>query len=148
MMRPASIEGGLNRKEQHMTKRTFAAIALAFIVWSILDFVLHGVLLKPTYEATASLWCPMDEMNMPLMSLVTLVVVACFVLIYQLLVKEKSLFTGIRYGALLGLATGISMGLGSYVYTPIPMLLALSWMFGNWVEVIAVGAIAGAVIKS
>jgi len=131
-----------------MTKRTFAAIALAFIAWSVLDFVLHGVLLKPTYEATASLWRPMDQMNMPLMSLVTLVVVSCFVLIYQFFVKEKSLSTGIRYGVLLGLATGISMGLGSYVYTPIPMSLALSWMFGNWVEVIAVGAIAGFVIRS
>jgi hypothetical protein len=38
-----------------MTKRTFAAIVLAFIVWSILDFVLHCVLLKPTYEAMDSL---------------------------------------------------------------------------------------------
>lgn len=119
-----------------------------FIAWSILDFVLHGVLLRSTYEATASLWRPMDQIDMPLMYFVTLVFTACFVLIYGLLVERKSLAAGIRFGALFGLATGISMGLGSYVYMPIPLTLALSWLFGTWIEVIAAGAIVGATMRS
>lgn len=131
-----------------MAKRTIWAVVAVFITWSILDFILHGVLLRSTYEATANLWRPMDQMNMPLMYLVTLVFTTCFVLIYGHLVGRKSLASGIRFGALFGLAIGITMGFGSYSYMPIPLTLAWSWFIGSWVKAIAGGAIAGAIIKS
>jgi len=131
-----------------MGKRTIWAVVAVFIAWSILDFILHGLLLRSTYEATANLWRPMDQMNMPLMYFVTLVSTVCFVLIYGLLVGQKSLATGIRFGALFGLATGFSMGFGSYSYMPIPLTLAWSWLLGTWIEAIAAGAIVGAIMKS
>ena len=131
-----------------MLKRTIWAVVAVFIAWSILDFILHGLLLRSTYEATANLWRPMDQMNMPLMYFVTFVFTACFVLIYRLLVGQKTLASGIRFGALFGLATGISMGFGSYSYMPIPLTLAWSWLIGSWVEGIAAGAIVGTIIKS
>ena len=131
-----------------MTKRAIWAVVAVFISWSILDFILHGLLLRSTYEATANLWRPMDQMNMPLMYFVTLVISACFVLIYALLVGQKSLASGIRFGALFGLASGIAMGFGSYSYMPIPLTLAWSWFFGSWIEAIAAGAIVGAIVKS
>jgi hypothetical protein len=131
-----------------MAKRTLWAVVAVFIAWSVMDFILHGVFLRSTYEATASLWRPMNQMNMPLMYLVTLVFTTCFVLIYSLLVGQKSLAAGIRFGALFGLATGITMGFGSYVYMPIPLSLAFSWFFGSWISAMVAGAIAGAIIKS
>lgn len=131
-----------------MVKRTIWAVVAVFIAWSVLDFVLHGLLLRSTYEATASLWRPMDQMNMPLMYFVTLVFTTCFVLIYGLLIGQKSLALGIRFGALFGLATGISMGFGSYVYMPIPLTLAVSWFLGSWIEAITAGVIVGAIMKS
>ncbi len=97
-----------------MLKRTLLAVIVIFITWSILDFVIHGILLRATYEATANLWRPMEEMNMPLMYVVTLVYTACFVLIYAVFISRKSISTGIKYGGLFGLAAGISMGFGSY----------------------------------
>ena len=131
-----------------MEKRTIWAVVAVFIAWSILDFILHGLLLRSSYEATANLWRPMDQMNMPLMYFVTLVFSTCFVLIYGLFVGQKSLAMGIRFGALFGLATGISMGFGSYSYMPIPLMLAWSWLFGSWIEAIIAGAIVGAIMKS
>lgn len=130
-----------------MRKRTIWAVVAVFIAWAILDFILHGLLLRPIYEATANLWRPMDQMNMPLIYFVTLVFTVCFVLIYELLVERKSLASGIRFGALFGLATGISMGFGSYSYMPIPLTLAWSWFLGSWIEAIAAGAIVGAIMK-
>jgi hypothetical protein len=130
-----------------MTKRTILAMVAIFISWSIMDIIIHGVLLKSTYEASASLWRPMDEMNMPLMYLVILVFTVCFVLIYEL-IEKKSLAAGIKYGALFGLAAGISMGLGSYSYMPIPLTLAWSWFLGTLVELIVAGAIAGVIMKT
>ncbi len=131
-----------------MAKRTILAVVAVFVAWSVLDVIIHGILLESTYEATASLWRPMDEMSMPLMYGVTLVFTACFVLIYGLLVEPKSLASGLKFGALFGLAVGISMGLGSYIYMPIPVTLAWSWLFGTLFEAIVAGAIVGAIIKS
>jgi hypothetical protein len=130
-----------------MLKRTVFAVVVVFIAWSILDFIIHGMLLKSTYAATASLWRPMGEMNVPLMYLVTLVFTGCFVLIYGYLVGQKSLVSGIKFGVLFGLATGISMGFGSYSYMPIPLTLAWSWFFGSLIEAMVAGAIVGAIIK-
>ncbi|OGT88980.1 MAG: hypothetical protein A2286_00565 [Gammaproteobacteria bacterium RIFOXYA12_FULL_61_12] len=130
-----------------MTKRAILAVAAIFIAWSLLDFLLHGLLLQSTYAATAHLWRPMDAMNMPLMYLVTLLVAAAFVAIYLWLVEPKSLGTGIRLGLLFGLATGISMGFGSYSYMPIPVSLAWSWFLGTLVECAVAGAIAGWLIR-
>lgn len=130
-----------------MLKRTFLAVVAVFIAWSILDFVIHGMFLQSTYEATANLWRPMEEMNMPLMYIVTLAYTVCFVVIYDVFVSEKSISAGIKFGALFGLAAGISMGFGSYSYMPIPLSLALSWFAGTLVESIVAGALAGALIK-
>ena len=131
-----------------MSKRTILAIIAVFITWSILDFLIHGLILRPTYEATANLWRPMDEMKMALMYFVTLVFSMCFVTIYGLMVGQKTLLSGIKFGILFGLATGITMGFGSYSYMPIPLSLAWSWFFGSWIEAITAGVIVGAIITS
>ena len=130
-----------------MLKRPLIAVVVIFMAWSILDFVIHGLLLQETYAATASLWRPMEEMNMTLMYIVTLAYTVCFVAIYDVLVSEKSIATGIKYGALFGLAAGISMGFGSYTFMPIPWSLALSWFTGTLAEAIVAGALVGAIIK-
>ena len=130
-----------------MTKRLIMAVVAVFVAWSVLDFLIHGLLLQSIYAATANLWRPMHEMNRPVMSLVTLVAAACFVTIYGLLIERKSLASGIRYGAIFGLATGVSMGFGSYSYMPIPLTLACSWFIGSWIEATVAGAIVGAIVK-
>ena len=130
-----------------MLKRTIVSIVMIFIAYSILDFVIHGMLLQSAYEATANLWRPMEEMNMPLIYLVTLAYTACFVIIYRTFVADKSLSTGIKYGVLFGLAAGISMGFGSYSYMPIPLSLAWSWFAGALVESIVAGTLVGAILK-
>jgi hypothetical protein len=121
---------------------------VVFIVRSILEFIIHNVLLGPTYEATAALWRPMAEMNMTLMYVVTLLYSAGFVAIYGLLVEPKCVGRGIKYGAIFGLATGISMGFGTYAYMPIPGSLAWSWFLASFIEALAAGAIVGAIMRT
>ena len=129
-----------------MLKRALLAGAAVFVAWSVLDFVIHGLLLGATYAATAELWRPIDEIKRPLMSLVTLVYTICFVAIYALLVSNKTIRSGITFGALLGVASGFSMGFGTYGFMPIPLPLAWSWFGGTLVELIAAGAIVGAIV--
>lgn len=131
-----------------MAKRGILAVIAVFITWSILDFILHGVLLQSTYQATAELWRPMEEMKMSLMYVVTLLFSVCFVAIYGFLSADKSVVSGIAFGILFGLAVGISMGFGSYSYMPIPLTLAWSWFFGSMVKATIAGAVVGMILKS
>jgi len=130
-----------------MLKNTIISIIAIFIAWAILDYVIHGMMLQQTYAATAQLWRPMDEMKVPLMYLVTLAYITCFVLIYAIFIRNKSLFTGVKFGALYGAAAGISMGFGSFSYMPIPLSLAFSWFAGMLVKSVIAGALAGLILK-
>jgi hypothetical protein len=130
-----------------MAKRAGLALLAVFILWSILDFVIHGVLLRGVYAATPSLWRPMAEMSFALMNGVTLVRAMCFVGIYWFLVAPRTLGSGLRYGLLFGIGTGVSMGFGSYCSMPIPLTLALGWSLGTLVDAVAAGAIVGAIVR-
>ena len=46
-------------------KKVILAILAVFIAWSVMDFLIHGVILHASYAATASLWRPMSEMKTP-----------------------------------------------------------------------------------
>ncbi len=131
-----------------MLKQTAWAVIAVFITWSVMDFLIHGMLLQSTYQETANLWRPEDQMNMPLMSIVTLIFSIGFVCIYSYLIRPKSLAAGIRYGLLFGIATGVSMGFGSYCYMPIPLSLAISWFFGSLVELTVAGILVGLLVKT
>jgi hypothetical protein len=129
-----------------MKKYLLGSLAV-FIAWSILDFVIHGHLLGPTYAATASLWRPMDQMNMGLMSFVRAVCALTFTGIYAYMVRGNSVSAGLKYGLVFGLGAGVSMGFGSYGYMPIPMSLAWGWFLSCLVSALVGGAIIGGIIK-
>jgi hypothetical protein len=130
-----------------MAKKTILAIVLIFISWMVIDFFLHGIILSHLYESTAQLWRPSDQMNIPLIYIVTLILILCFVFIYILLINPKSLLSGIKYGILIGLITGTASGFGTYLHMPITLTLAISWFLGGWFKAIVAGVILGVIIK-
>lgn len=130
-----------------MIKRVIIGVLVVFIVWSALDYVIHGLMLQSTYEATSNLWRPMGEMKMGLMYVVSILVATFFVLIYAFFIQPKSIVTGLLYGLLFGLAMGISMGHGSYSFMPIPYSLAFSWFAGTVVEITLGGLLVGLIVK-
>ena len=130
-----------------MLKGIVLAIIAIFIAWSALDFVIHGVLLKETYEATAHLWRTMQDTNMMLMHAITLALAVFFVLLYHLCVSEKSVSMGLKLGVLFGVAAGI-MAASAYVYMPISLTLAIDWFVGTVVQFVVAGWLVGLFVKS
>jgi len=63
-------------------KRFVLAVLAVFAAWSALDFLIHGMILRSAYEATAALWRPMGEMKMGLMYVVGVIAAAAFVGLY------------------------------------------------------------------
>ena len=122
-----------------------AALAI-LVAWTLLDFLLHRLLLAPVYDASQGLWRPFDQMNVALIYAVTFVLIGVFVGIYKFLVRPKSIRAGLLLGAFIGLALGVSAGFGTFIHMPIPIALAWGWFIGGWLKGLAAGAIVGALI--
>src|SRR4030042_4589693 len=127
-----------------MVKKIIFSVIIVFVVWSILDFVIHQLILGASYQATANLWRPMAEMKMGLMYVVVFLVSIAFVCLYALFVGNRGIKTGFFFGLLYGLGAGISMGYGTYSVLPIPYHMALTWFLGTVAECTIAGLIVGA----
>ena len=128
-----------------MAKKIIYSVIFVFVVWSILDYVIHQLILGASYQATPNLWRPMAEMKMGLMYVVVLLVSIAFVCLYALFVGKRGVKTGFLFGLIYGLGAGISMGYGSYSYMPIPYHMAFTWFLGSVVEFTLAGLIVGAI---
>lgn len=128
-----------------MAKKLILSSIAVIITWQVTDFVIHGVILQGTYEATASLWRPQTQMqdNMPLLFVVNIVAALMFSLIFVRMIKNISVTTGIEFGVYFGIALGIGMGLGTYAVQPIPGGLAVAWFLGALLQAVLAGALVG-----
>jgi len=128
-------------------KRGILAVIAVFATFFCLDMIIHMVILRSSYEATAHLWRSEEEMKNVLMLFNTLIFSIIFVYLYAKLIAKKGTCTGVMYGLLLGLAMGISMGYGSYSVMPIPYHMALTWFLGTVVELTLAGLWVGLIVK-
>jgi len=127
--------------------RILLAILAVFAAWSAMDFIMHGVVLAAAYKETAQLWRPMNQMKMIVLHVTTAIVAIAFVMIYVRLISPKDIIRGLAYGLLFGIATGVSMGFGTYSVMPIPLHMASVWLIGSIIEMALGGIIVGAIIK-
>ena len=130
-----------------MLKRILLATVAIFVAWEVLDFVIHGLILREAYAASPGLWRPMADMKMGLMYIVGAIAAFCFAGVYGWLVRPKSLNAALKYGLLVGIGTGVSMGYGSFAVIPIPYVMAFTWFAGTIVEALVAGVIAGLIIR-
>jgi len=130
-----------------MLKRVLLATLAIFVTWQVLDLVIHTAILGGTYQATATMWRPMEDMKMGLLWSVGAIAAFCFAAVYGWLVRPKSLRAALIYGLLFGIGAGVSMGYGSYSVMPIPYVIAFTWFAGTVVEGLAAGALAGLIIR-
>ena len=130
-----------------MLKRILLATVAIFVAWEVLDFAIHGLILREAYAANPALWRPMADMKMGLMYLVGVVAAFCFAGVYGWLARPKSLNAALKYGLLVGIGTGVSMGYGSFAVMPIPYVMAFTWFAGTIVEALVAGVIAGLIIR-
>jgi hypothetical protein len=128
-------------------KRILVAVLAVFVVWQLLGFVLHGLILAQAYQETASLWRPTNEMKQGVLWLSGLVAAAAFVCIYAGLVHQRSVSTGLKYGMLFGVGAGASMGFGTYSVMPITFFLAVAWFLGTLVNGALGGLLVGWLVK-
>lgn len=123
-----------------------AAVLIA-IVWIFSDALLHGKVLAIVYREEPGLWRPVEQMSASLISVVSLILVAFFIVTYVFLVSPKSPESGMIFGALSGIALGVFAGFGAYIYSPIPLSLAWGWFASGCFKGFIAGLIVGLVIR-
>ncbi len=128
-------------------KRTLLAALAVFVLWTILDMVIHAGILGSAYAATAELWRPQEDMKMVLMRIVVALSAFVFAYLYATVVTDKSMSKALTYGFLIGFSSGLGMGYGTYAVMPIPYHMALTWFLGTVVETTAAGALLGWILK-
>lgn len=136
--------------------RLVLAVFAVFVLWSATDFVVHGVILRPSYAAHPQLFRPeaVSEdpdapapMKMLLLQLVVLAHAAVFCKIYMWLISPKSILAGIVFGLLWGVGHGIGMGYGTYATMPIPLNMASTWCLAAIVQGVLAGVVAAFIIR-
>ena len=80
----------------------------------------------------------MNQMKMWLLHVSVLIAAIVFVVLYVRLISPKHIIRGLEYGLLFGLAAGVSMGLGTYSFMPIPLYMAIVWLIGVYALVFGI----------
>jgi hypothetical protein len=131
--------------------RWIAASVVAAVAMTVMDSILHGVLLKGIYVATAALWRPEAEMLklLPVGMLSTLFLCLILVYIYHRGYEGagSGLAEGLRFGFWIGLFMGVPGCVWAYITVPIPLNLAVFWFVGSLVEFLVAGMLIGLIYK-
>lgn len=128
------------------------------------DFVVHGMLLKPDYEATAQLWRTEEEMQQ--LGMWCLIYHGLLAALFTCWFKKSNCNCAIcnkgqcsttgaagttccpmkSGGLCFGIKIGLLMGIlhaSSYIWMPIPGNLAIKWFFTGLFQGVGVGVILG-----
>jgi hypothetical protein len=129
-------------------KRGFLAFLVAFVFMFFFGYVWHGILMKPMYAATTSLWRAEADFNshFPILILGHAVVAFAFTGLYVCKVGINSAGTGFGYGIVLGiLACGINII--RFAVEPLTTNILLMWFAGDLICFAIMGALVGAIYK-
>ncbi len=118
------------------------ALLVGFIFVSAYEYIFHGIILTPIYNATSENWRTAEEMNtlFPWLLLTQLLYTSVILKIFALFIRTKKKRIGLFYGALAGFIGGIIM-FGRYVYMPIPFDLAVYWLIAAVIQGACLGLI-------
>lgn len=122
-------------------KKVLIGFVAVFIAMSIMDYVIHGVLLASAYQATSNLWRPDMQSMMWIYSVITLIGSFFFSFIFSKGYEGKGIVEGVRYGLYIGIWMSVGMAYGTYGMIAIPYSMAIQWFLYGIVEYVIGGII-------
>jgi uncharacterized PurR-regulated membrane protein YhhQ (DUF165 family) len=128
-------------------KRFIAASLAVYVVSLALGYLIHGVILRATYDSLKNVWRPDMQSKLWIEWLDGLLVSFLFTYIFTKGYQAKGIMEGVRFGLIMGVFVSIPVSYGTYMIIPIPYYLALEWFLYGTAETILLGAVAAAVYK-
>lgn len=122
-------------------KKVLWGFVAVFVAINILDYIIHGVILKSAYEETANLWRPdMDSLTW-IYLIISLIGSFFFSFIFSKGYEGKGWMEGARYGLYIGIWLSVGMAYGMYAMIAIPYALAFQWFIYGIIEYVLCGII-------
>ena len=124
----------------------FVTSLVVFIVFEVLEYIQHMVILKGAYETLTSVWRPEAEMNslLWLLYVLSFLFFLVFVYIFSKGYEGKGIMEGVRYGLIIGLVIVLGCLFRHYIYYPLPFDLVLKWVIFGLIEFIIAGIVLAA----
>ncbi len=126
-------------------KRFLIASVVVYVVYQILGFLIHNVILSGLYESLQNLW--RSDQRTWIIWLTGLIWAVLFTFFYTKGYEGKGVMEGVRYGLWIGLFISIPMAFNLYVVLPVPGSLALQWFIYGLLQTIICGTVLAIVYK-
>lgn len=133
-----------------MNNKTFwIGCVVVFVVLQAIGFVVHGVMMAPTYQELAAIFRPEAQMNdmMWMMMLSAAVTVYMFCYIFTKGYEGKGIMEGVRYGALVSFLMAGAWSIDQHVIYPLPADVATIWLVSGFVSFMIAGGVFAAIYK-
>lgn len=130
-------------------KKLFLAFLAAFVVLFVLDFLLHGVLLKSSYMQLPPAMMRSDAefgRYFPLLVLGQMLIAFALALIFANGFAGGGVGAGVRLGLMFGLIY-FGTNLITFAVQPFTAGIVAAWTIGGFIQMAIAGAIVGAIYK-
>ena len=130
-------------------KKLLIAFIVVFVVGQIVSFIIHGVILDPTYKRLAELFRPEAEMmsKMWIGILTSLIFTFFFVYIFARGYEGNGIMEGVRFGLIIGCFWTIPSVYGQYMVYELPYYLVLQWLLYDFGTIVIMGILAALMYK-
>lgn len=130
-------------------KRFIVASLLLFIVFSLYDWLVHGVLLTAIYQETASLWRAHEDMlsYLPIMDILKAFIALWMTFIFTRFYPDGGVLNGLCLGIFFGVFSAIQ-AVSAYFFLPIPLMLGIYWFLAYLFKYVFGGLVIGWVYRS
>ncbi len=132
-------------------KRFVLAFISVFIVFEILNYLIHGGILSSVYTESQVkyLFRPEEEMNntMWIMWLTDLIWSFFFVFFFVKGYEKKGIAEGLRYGIYMGILFALVVPYRQYAFYPFPYSMILQWFIFGFIQILIVALLTAAIYK-
>lgn len=127
----------------------FFGITAVFALIFGSDYLIHGVLLKSAYQATASVWRPETEMIEMIRYMMAgqFLFAVSFCCLFLKMTSGKS--AGFRTGISFGFWVGLILAGGNLIWysvLPVPVMLAVQWCGYSFLQMVILGGVLGSLV--
>ncbi|MGB5346646.1 MAG: hypothetical protein WBN23_10825 [Woeseia sp.] len=132
-----------------MNKTFWLGYVAVFAAAQAIYFLVHEILLGPTYESLAAVFRPEAEMMsmMWVMLVGSAVSLLAFCYIFTKGYENRGIAEGVRYGVLIGLLYAVPYALDQYVIYPISTYLTHMWIISGVLIFAVLGAVFAAIYR-
>ncbi len=130
-----------------MKKQIIIGWIAIYVLLSVLDMIVHGMILSGAYTTMANVWRPDMMEKMWIIWLVRAITTFFIVFIFAKGYEGKGWMEGLRYGVYIGLLMATPYAYGSYASYPVPYAVAVQWFIYAFVEYVLAGIMLGVVFS-